>query len=290
VKGSQLNIKYCEYDESMALFDKLYNSTLLCETQYVAICADDDFISLSGINQCINFLDGHSEYGMAYGKYISFWPPGNQIHYLHKFFWRPRYKPHSCIDDNPISRLVEYFTPYTTPVIYAVYRKPILEKSLNLSIKCKGGFGAELVQALASIYYTKLAYVDVLFAAREKPITKGYDYDPNILKDSEKYLKRETLIKTIGNIIIPLLSEAGESKKSINIINDLIEDMIKEPDEKKLKEKINFFKRIKGFCRKNLFYRFLSYHKFRYNRVVFTKEEKLEIQLIKKLVNLSEEN
>jgi glycosyltransferase domain-containing protein len=62
---------------------KIHEALSLVKTEYVALCADDDFILHQGLEQGIKFLDNNADYvfyqGMAYffqalGKRLALWP------------------------------------------------------------------------------------------------------------------------------------------------------------------------------------------------------------------------
>jgi hypothetical protein len=56
----------------------------MVSTDYVAICADDDFLFPQGLEKCIEFLEINNDYACAQGSYIRF-RNGNF------FSWRPDY-------------------------------------------------------------------------------------------------------------------------------------------------------------------------------------------------------
>ena len=61
--------------------DKLNIAIAKVSTNYVAICADDDFLAISGIIQGIKFLDGNPNYVSVQGNIISFYKMKSKVIY-----------------------------------------------------------------------------------------------------------------------------------------------------------------------------------------------------------------
>jgi glycosyltransferase domain-containing protein len=81
VNNDQLNYIHLRGSK---LHERLLYASKLVTTNYVAICADDDFLFPQGLEKCIEFLEINRDYSCVQGAYIRF-------KYDNFFSWRPDY-------------------------------------------------------------------------------------------------------------------------------------------------------------------------------------------------------
>ncbi|NGX56464.1 MAG: hypothetical protein K1060chlam5_00707 [Candidatus Anoxychlamydiales bacterium] len=65
------NCEYYHYP-NMWIFEKLLKIVKKVKTPYLLFCADDDFIIISSVCKCFNFLEKNNQYSCADGNYINF--------------------------------------------------------------------------------------------------------------------------------------------------------------------------------------------------------------------------
>ncbi len=56
-----------KFDPDITYWDKIAKGSESIQTDYVALCADDDFIIPNALIECMKFLDSHSDYSSAQG-------------------------------------------------------------------------------------------------------------------------------------------------------------------------------------------------------------------------------
>ena len=73
-------VRYCKFNNSTFLAKKINTGLRLVNTPYSVICADDDFLIVSTLNLCANFLNKNPTYISAMGYHYSY-----DFFYLEKF-------------------------------------------------------------------------------------------------------------------------------------------------------------------------------------------------------------
>jgi len=99
LNSDQVNYKHSPESE---LHLRLLYASKIVSTDYVAICADDDFLFPQGLEKCIEFLEINKDYACAQGAYIRF-------RYDNFFSWRPDYVHWNKIEitqDSAVERIL----------------------------------------------------------------------------------------------------------------------------------------------------------------------------------------
>jgi glycosyltransferase domain-containing protein len=162
------NIEYYHLPD-MHPIEKLNKMLKLVKSPYVVLCADDDFITPTGINESIKFLEENKDYDMAHGHYIGFNPPGNEVDPNGRFCWSPKYVFPILDFEGPVERVTHYFKDFATPLFYGVYRKNILQLMRSEAEKYTNDYiFQEHLTALISLIYSKEKHLDVLYCFRER--------------------------------------------------------------------------------------------------------------------------
>ena len=122
VLQSLLQSKYVEYvkfPHIISVADKLSKGSENIFTPYSAFCADDDFMTPTGMAECVKFLESRSDYSSAQGRYVGFWIKDGKLSSVH-----PGYIHGRNIDINnsaAVKRFIHQFSLYK-PQLYAVHR------------------------------------------------------------------------------------------------------------------------------------------------------------------------
>lgn len=117
---------------------KLNEVAQTINTEYCLLCADDDFITLDGIEKSVEFLENHKDYSSAQGNYVAYYYVGGKLSFV------PLYVSGIGLDINehdPMDRAKRFFGS-GIQMYYCVHRagnfKEIFEiaagkiRSLNL--------------------------------------------------------------------------------------------------------------------------------------------------------------
>jgi len=144
--------------------NKIHHVLKKIKTPFVALCADDDFISETGLFESIKYLEEHPDYVSAQGRYITFWFDGNKtIDYF------PRYvgaKDKDVCHENAKERMKMSMSPFMHQ-IYAVHKTEILKNALKVSSDYYQPEGWELDASLVPSIFGKFQTLPVFYCARE---------------------------------------------------------------------------------------------------------------------------
>ena len=170
-KFGDLNILYLVIrGADQTLFDKIIGALEHVKTEFCVCCADDDFITISGLKATCEFLQSNPDFVVAHGAYISFHTRPNSG--KPKLYWRPAYFNHSVDADSADNRLTDQFLN-CKHTLYAVHRtselkyiyeevKGALDSKVQILL-----FGEFLSSMLAAIR-GKIKDLSVFYSARRE--------------------------------------------------------------------------------------------------------------------------
>jgi len=218
---SNLNIKYLNHYPTEKNHWLKYADMLNYATEkYGLICADDDFITPTGINQAVEFLEKNADFTVAHGRSLRFWPRsvrGNR----QQFFCKLPDRFLSITFAEPDKRLSHHLSHYA-PTFYGVHRKDFLKlifkEGANFFYDC---CFSELLLSVLTLIYGKTKCLEVFYAAREaSPDSLGVNRKK--LKD----LSKDDLYKSKWDQVIHCLSVhlAGNSKLTLDEAKEVVDD------------------------------------------------------------------
>lgn len=160
-------LNYLKFPSEITPQEKISQALRKIATEYVLLCADDDFIVPSAIGECADFMEKNPDYSVALGVYCS--------HSLRKrkkgkieFDWAPGEYGKSITLDSPAERLKFHLTNYDTATFYGVHRtntlRFIFEEALVAT--SHGRLGEILLTGLTLIY-GKMEVLPIFYASRE---------------------------------------------------------------------------------------------------------------------------
>ncbi|MCB2359375.1 TIGR00180 family glycosyltransferase [Clostridium estertheticum] len=180
-KFENCNIVYSEYSSDIKFFEKINNGLTEVNTEYICLCADDDFITEESIIESIKKLDNEKDLYSVKGKNLYFtYSMSNLIEY--DWF-------EGLNQNSPIERLKEITKGFVPSLIYQVFRTKEFKKMyLFIEENMK-----ELPENDTFIEY--LFYFMVIVTGKIGKI----DVDLNI---RDKSVPRETEIKNFPHAVI----------------------------------------------------------------------------------------
>lgn len=200
-----LNSQYIDHQKfnpSIPFAEKIAKGVELVNTPYTVLCADDDVIFSDAIAECVNFLDNHNDYAIAYGHYI-----GHTV-VRKKLRWGVQGKNASIQSDNAIKRIENIFT-VNNPIVYAVTRTHIMKSMWEETARyTHGSFGLfEFLSASIGLLHGKAKELPVLYASREANYYTWHNHKQllSMYSDDKIMLCVEGLVKSI--VTLNLLSE-----------------------------------------------------------------------------------
>ncbi len=168
-----LDIRYERYPEDIDPLLKILQGLRQVTSEYVVICADDDFIVPKGIDQCVRFLEQHPDYSVAHGR------AARALCYTNhsagdKLYIGPY--PVSTIEvDDPKARLELHLSRYR-PTFYSVHRTVQLVRNIEITYEAAVGYRlGELLPSCLSVIQGKVKSLDVLYIVRRfMPSSAGH--------------------------------------------------------------------------------------------------------------------
>lgn len=217
-----LKILYLDkFEEKLPQHVKFAKMVRYAESKYVCFCADDDFITPTGIKQSINFLESNPTYSAAHGTYIGFYTHKNFLG-QNQFSWTSRYSSPSISSESPLNRVTSHLKDFTL-VLWAVRRTDITKKCYAEFLRAKIDpylqiiLGELLPDALTAVY-GKIKRLETFYGARQYFGSIASNFATLI--DAQKTGKYNTEYGKFKNSIInnlPLTNLQSRSKANILI-------------------------------------------------------------------------
>ncbi len=165
---SSNNILYLHTPEK-GFSQKMSAALGFVKTPFCCISADDDFLSHSGMQGGIEFLEENQDYVSVQGRYIEFTKSGNNVYYTTRY---ANEIGHHNNSDIPSERIISAFNPYVQ-YFYSLHRTSVLQKSFDLASHLKSLIHAELSPSLVGMIYGKHKILPLFWMARDR-----YQYTP----------------------------------------------------------------------------------------------------------------
>jgi glycosyltransferase domain-containing protein len=157
------HIKYVHVENNTTLTNKIYLALEKISTKYTTLLGVDDFITITGIKKCIDFLNIYSSYGCAIGNDIFFRINENKC----IFFPVYSFQCHSIESDLPMNRVEKLFSNYRT-IYCAVHRTSILlDIFKNAKDKVSYLYLNEFLMCIYPLLCGKFKHFEDIFTIRE---------------------------------------------------------------------------------------------------------------------------
>ncbi len=206
--------------------DKIYSGLCKVSTPYSCLCADDDFLSESGLYFGIRYLEENKEYVSVQGNYVHFSYSENLNDYHPVYAETIGTKK---VDANsPVDRLMESIGMGQS-FIYALHHTEVLLKCLRVTLNMQAVTLVETGISIGSPLYGKHIILPVFWMARDKN-----RYSEYITEKGNNYSKNvKSVVKNISNLMLDISdldsylgTEQGVQfrKNFINITIDIFHD------------------------------------------------------------------
>lgn len=155
------NVRYLHLP-SQRFGNKVMEALTYVETQFVALCADDDFIIIDALYEGVTTLEEDTRFKTAVGKYVAFYEKfdGN--------FYSPYQALPSTLMYDSKKNATLFFRNYYQ-ILWAMYDRDILIKSFN--IISQGSFKndnfIEIVIGACACFNGGIKFLDTIWGVRE---------------------------------------------------------------------------------------------------------------------------
>ncbi|AZO96311.1 TIGR00180 family glycosyltransferase [Halocella sp. SP3-1] len=149
------NMRYIHLP-GMKFESKLKNAFQQANTEFIAICAVDDFAIHDSLYRCAEFLNKNRQYATVLGRFLAF-----QYHFDGKFIKMNRHVKITDFNDKDLKiRVKKYFENFF-PVFYAMHKKNILIEAMDICEKCNFK-NIVFIEMVLSILACARGYIKVL--------------------------------------------------------------------------------------------------------------------------------
>ena len=150
--------------------EKLYFTLKEIKTPYVALCADDDFTSSSGLISSIKYLDKNKDFSSAQGRMVAFYLDNQNSVQLYPAYTSA--KNYEINHQKASVRIQQSMSEYMH-IFYAVHRIESLRESFKLSKEHLCSRGWEIGVSLISSLYGKHKTLPYFYFARDASPPNG---------------------------------------------------------------------------------------------------------------------
>jgi glycosyltransferase domain-containing protein len=125
--SSRLNVDYRYYEKDKFDIGLVVKDQIeRVKTPYIAVCCDDDFLNVQGVNQCVAFLDDNPAYASARGIRLDFYL--SQIDSVYGDIAKLNYLPSLQLEDDRAAARWATYMNCNTSTGYNVHRKEMFQK------------------------------------------------------------------------------------------------------------------------------------------------------------------
>jgi glycosyltransferase domain-containing protein len=169
--------------------EKIYNALMGVTTPFVCLCADDDFLTIHGIIEGINWLENNADYVSVQGRYVQFRFSGKFI--LSVPLYHEIYGMHFNQDDSK-DRVIASANAGMHQ-IYSLHRTEVLKNTFSVCQDIKIITFAEYTSNLVGMFFGKHIMLPVFWMARDAERYTTYNFNLND-GDVNSIVKKQNLI------------------------------------------------------------------------------------------------
>jgi glycosyltransferase domain-containing protein len=146
------------------LFNRIYLGALAAESEYIALCADDDLILQSGINSACQLLAQNKTCVVVHGRYFGFGETTGRLHGEIYRDWRGQ----KSLRNEPIQERFRWYFGNYIPCIYGVYRREIFLRSFRIlrRFSIEAACIAEILAAMFPLLGGEICRIDSPYLIR----------------------------------------------------------------------------------------------------------------------------
>lgn len=172
----------CYHHLPFSFVERLKESLAYIETDYVALCGDDEFYIPSGLNSCISELQHDSTLVSCMGRCLKFDFKQAEVVAWADYLAMENY---AVLGDDPVERMVSHMNPYTCSTIYSVVRTPVWKRAFSTFIQKEFSAYAigELQIELAICYQGKSKVIPELTWLRSAEAEPTRGTDPSLVPE-----------------------------------------------------------------------------------------------------------
>lgn len=171
------NIRYL-HRPAKSFAERVGMALIELDKPFVALCPDDDFLAIDGIERGVKYLMDHADYSAVNGRYISFSANAASIEISVCY---AETKDYSISSDDPSSRVFTAMDEYAN-TMYSVFRFNVMEQAIHLAKSVEEVTAVEISLVLIGSLLGKTHTLPVFWMARD--VARYSDY---VSLDGQRY-------------------------------------------------------------------------------------------------------
>ena len=178
---SDKNILWKKYKSDITYWERISNGSRYINTEYVTLCADDDFIIPDALIACMYFLEKNTDYSSSHGLYFNHSNADQSKKY--GFSIGPIYnKGRSADESSPTERIKAYLSGKINYYpLYAVHRSETFRLIWSETKDYVYDWNLhELFSSCLSLVYGKMKILPIFYSSREPNTYNVIDYEMHI--------------------------------------------------------------------------------------------------------------
>lgn len=195
-----INIRHVVFDANISWQDKLCKTIDYVYTKYIAIAADDDFISLFGMRKAIRFLQKNNDYSFVRGIEYGFTYTSHELIF---YILSAHDSSHSLEQEDGMHRLDDIAKTYFS-FCYSVYKTKDFKNMLSLA--CENNLHIKHFEIFWMLFFAftgKGKSLDVPFYYKEiAHNSTGVSLSKSWLMESDFSSNKNILINLLQKLII----------------------------------------------------------------------------------------
>jgi glycosyltransferase domain-containing protein len=194
------NVVWKRFDPSIFFVEKIAQGSIFINTEYAVLCADDDFLFPSSLDQAVRFLSNNNDYssclGLQYKHHV--------VSFLTKKFFIFRESAIGgceAIEERASNRILKYLSGCSVYYpMYAVHTSENLKKIWQDSSKFTSDWGlSEIFPCCYSLALGKMKVMQIPYTTRERNPFSWQD-DQRV-KEMYSFEKVEKVKNRLGEIV-----------------------------------------------------------------------------------------
>ena len=238
---SKNNILWKKYDSDITYWDRISDGIKYIKTDYVTLCADDDFIIPEALIPCMDFLKRNIDYSSSHGLYFNHKNASQSKD--RGFSIGPLYSSgRSADEDTSIERITAYLSGETFYYpLYAVHRSETFRLIWTETKDYVSDWNLhELFSSCLSLIYGKMKILPLFYSSREPNTYKVNDYEMHT-----RTFSKSKVDKAIEGIAKHIMIIENLSRKDSEKISENAFEIYLDRSENKLNNKVSIWQNIR---------------------------------------------
>lgn len=216
IEKSALNVRHLTFDTSIHPYLKMQAGLKEVTTPFVSACADDDFVVLAGVAECLNILQANPTAAAAHGWYFNWQDTGARfdLTYLVQ-------RASAVAGEGPMERLRHFIQAYDV-IFYALHRTDVMQEAFRFVGEMRSTLAGETLMGFSTVIQGPVLRVDSAYYGRNTNESVSIDawHPHQIMADRPSRLFED--YPRLKQILIELCQKNG-MKESAELASEILD-------------------------------------------------------------------